>query len=220
MRNLYEILGISTDASADEVRFAYRSKVKEVHPDAGGSSEAFSEVVIAYEILMNADRRAQYNKTGDVKGSSNAEIRGAELIVEGLLNDLILRGDAKYIDVLALMYATIARNVSERNSKIESLEKQSRNLADLKERFKAKVLSETFIHELFEAKLEVIGAEIAAERASIAQFDAAALLLRRYDFFPEPNVGATTAAQIDVTAFGRQFDPLLNTSELSSKQKK
>jgi len=53
-REAYETLGLDPDASDDEVRRAYRSKVKEVHPDAdGGDEEAFKRVNRAYERLRD-----------------------------------------------------------------------------------------------------------------------------------------------------------------------
>lgn len=45
------ILGVGPDADADAVRAAYRRKVKETHPDRGGSSDAFQRVTEAYEAL-------------------------------------------------------------------------------------------------------------------------------------------------------------------------
>ena len=47
----YDVLGVSPDASADEIQRAYRRKVKEVHPDHGGSEEKFVQVQSAYERL-------------------------------------------------------------------------------------------------------------------------------------------------------------------------
>jgi hypothetical protein len=48
------VLGVEPDADAGTVRSAYRERVKEVHPDAGGSRETFKRVRWAYEVL--ADR--------------------------------------------------------------------------------------------------------------------------------------------------------------------
>lgn len=50
----YRTLGVDTTATADEVKRAYRSKVKEVHPDTeNGSEEAFKRVNRAYETLTD-----------------------------------------------------------------------------------------------------------------------------------------------------------------------
>jgi hypothetical protein len=45
----YQVLGVDPDASEDEVRDAYRDKVRELHPDQGGDEAAFSRVNEAYE---------------------------------------------------------------------------------------------------------------------------------------------------------------------------
>jgi hypothetical protein len=53
-RDAYETLGLDPDASDDEVRQAYRTKVKEVHPDTdGGDEETFKRVNRAYERLRD-----------------------------------------------------------------------------------------------------------------------------------------------------------------------
>jgi ferredoxin len=51
----FEILGLDPSADDDEIIEAYRRRVKEVHPDQGGSKEAFTAVRDAYEQLMSGD---------------------------------------------------------------------------------------------------------------------------------------------------------------------
>jgi len=48
IQRAYEQLGIAPDATATEVRDAYRSRAKETHPDRGGSSEEFKQLQEAY----------------------------------------------------------------------------------------------------------------------------------------------------------------------------
>ena len=108
MKSLYEILGTSPNASMAEIRAAYRAKVKGVHPDTGGSSEAFNEVVLAYEILSDDHRRKQYDETGTLDDPGKAISSGAIMIVEGLISALIQREDAKYSDAVNLMCADIS----------------------------------------------------------------------------------------------------------------
>jgi molecular chaperone DnaJ len=67
-RDYYETLGIAKGAAADEIKKAYRSKVKELHPDRNAdnpNAEAqFKEVGEAYDVLKDADKKAAYDRYG------------------------------------------------------------------------------------------------------------------------------------------------------------
>jgi molecular chaperone DnaJ len=63
-RSYYAILGISSTASPEEIRSAYRRLAKEYHPDHyQGGSGPFREIQEAYYFLGDAQRRNQYKQT-------------------------------------------------------------------------------------------------------------------------------------------------------------
>lgn len=73
-KDYYEILGVSKDSSQDEIKKAFRKKAREVHPDvnkAPDAEEKFKELGQAYEVLMDDDKRAMYDRYGD-DGLKNA----------------------------------------------------------------------------------------------------------------------------------------------------
>ncbi|WP_164130126.1 molecular chaperone DnaJ [Sharpea azabuensis] len=68
-RDYYEVLGINKNASADEIKRAYRKMAKKYHPDVNKSADAeekFKEVNEAYEVLSDPDKKAAYDRYGHV----------------------------------------------------------------------------------------------------------------------------------------------------------
>ena len=68
MSDYYELLGVSRDAGAEEIKKAYRKLALKYHPDRNeGSKEAearFKEVTEAYEVLRDSEKRAMYDRYG------------------------------------------------------------------------------------------------------------------------------------------------------------
>ncbi|SEP90406.1 molecular chaperone DnaJ [Piscibacillus halophilus] len=66
-RDYYEVLGVSKDASKEEIKKAYRKLARKYHPDVSqedNAADKFKEVKEAYEVLSNAQKRQQYDQFG------------------------------------------------------------------------------------------------------------------------------------------------------------
>lgn len=79
-RDFYEILGIGKTASSDEIKKAYRKVAMQYHPDRNpgdkSAEEKFKEAAEAYEILSDADKKAQYDRYGHAGVSGNGRGHG------------------------------------------------------------------------------------------------------------------------------------------------
>lgn len=67
-KSLYDTLDVSQDASAEEIKKAYRRLARKFHPDINkdaGAEEKFKEINAAYEILSDEQKRRQYDQYGD-----------------------------------------------------------------------------------------------------------------------------------------------------------
>ncbi len=67
-RDFYEVLGVSKNASQEEIKKAYRKVAMQHHPDRNpgdrASEEKFKEAAEAYEVLNDADKKSQYDRFG------------------------------------------------------------------------------------------------------------------------------------------------------------
>lgn len=72
-RDYYEVLGVGKNASADEIKKAFRKLAIEHHPDRGGDEAKFKEINEAYEVLKDERKRQRYDQFGHagVGGAAN-----------------------------------------------------------------------------------------------------------------------------------------------------
>jgi len=67
----YETLGVSKNASTDEIKKAYRKLAVQHHPDKGGNEEEFKKINNAYEVLTDDEKRKQYDSDGKIPLNAN-----------------------------------------------------------------------------------------------------------------------------------------------------
>jgi curved DNA-binding protein len=61
MADYYSILGVAKNATADEIKRAYRKLASQHHPDKGGDTKKFQEIQTAYDTLSDPNKRSQYD---------------------------------------------------------------------------------------------------------------------------------------------------------------
>jgi DnaJ family protein A protein 2 len=66
MKNYYDILGISQNASNNEIKKAYKSLAMKHHPDRGGNPENFKQINEAYAVLSDPSKKEKYDRFGSV----------------------------------------------------------------------------------------------------------------------------------------------------------
>jgi molecular chaperone DnaJ len=89
-RDYYEILGVAKGAAADEIKKAYRKVAMQFHPDRNpgdkAAEEKFKEAAEAYEVLSDADKRAQYDRFGHAGVQGNGRGYGGASNMEDIFS--------------------------------------------------------------------------------------------------------------------------------------
>ena len=89
-RDYYEILCVAKNASADEIKKAYRKVAMQYHPDRNpgdkSAEEKFKEAAEAYEILSDTDKKSQYDRFGHAGVSGNGRGFGGGMNMEDIFS--------------------------------------------------------------------------------------------------------------------------------------
>lgn len=112
MDDYYKILGVSENATEEEIKKKFRELAKKYHPDVGGDAEKFKKILEAYRILSDKKLRTEYDtkrKFGgdfvfgpDVFGNMGAFFRGQNLddLFGDLFGDLLDFQTPRNLDIL------------------------------------------------------------------------------------------------------------------------
>src|SRR5436189_2981512 len=85
--DFYELLEVSRDATADDLKRAYRRLARQLHPDTNpdpAAEDRFKEITVAYEVLSDPEKRQRYDRYG-VEGFGSDPFAG---FAGGGINDI------------------------------------------------------------------------------------------------------------------------------------
>lgn len=104
-KDLYEILGVSKDASESEIKKAFRRRARELHPDVNKAADAedqFKELNEAYDVLSDPNKRAQYDRFGTIPGAAGGGYGGGSGYVD--FDDLFGGGFGGMSDIFSSFF--------------------------------------------------------------------------------------------------------------------
>lgn len=94
--SLYDDLGVSNDASFDEIRSAYRKRAMGCHPDLGGDREEFERIQNAHDVLSDAERRARYDQTGETAAGPDNRLSEISGTLVAAFDHVLVQTGAKF----------------------------------------------------------------------------------------------------------------------------
>jgi len=111
MSDHYQTLGVDKNASADDIKRAYRKLVSQHHPDKGGDTRKFQEVEEAYRILSNPESRAEYdNPRPQFGGGGGGGFNGMPPGFEDIIGSMFGGGQSPFGDIFRARHHQPQRN--------------------------------------------------------------------------------------------------------------
>lgn len=197
MADLYNVLGVNSDATEAEIKKAFKKKAKSSHPDTGGSDEAFKILVQARDVLSDAERRNRYDNgesdsirspeaeavqiLAQVFGRALEKVTGNQVLrVEDVVSDIIYneKGDLRTHQARLQLAIIAAQELRPRVSSTDCV---------------------NLYHGVIDQRIEALKRQIEDAENKCKVFDLVTKLVEVYTYNePEPapvNVGQTTQSE-------------------------
>lgn len=167
--NHYTTIGVSQDATPEEIKKSYRDRSKELHPDANnGDDKGFAELAKAYEVLSDPERRKKYDETGD--DSSNNDAAQVSSIIANLTVVFLDHEDVKTKSLTEFIKKAINEQLKGGNDAIKKAEKEIENATNAKNRIKREKEGHNLILSVLENKIQESTSAIIRHKAAILLF--------------------------------------------------
>ena len=182
--DLYDVLGVSVAATLGEIKAAYWRRAKNVHPDSGGSPNEFLEVNLAYTVLSDPERRAHYDRTGEVRESEPDNTEQGALGLIGIMLDAVLSSETDPIqcDLVAVMKAQFLSEIGKMDRKLKITRRSIDRAERMRGRFRRNKPGENKIERVLEWEIDVLKRSARTTEAALKQRQRAIELLADYDF--------------------------------------
>ena len=115
--NLYDELGLSPRCTFDEIKQRYRALAQQHHPDKGGNEDHFKKIKLAYEVLSDPSRRADYDATGKIEEDIPVRTEALQEIA-GLTTHCITKINPDHDDLIFVMKRELDKTISQNKNSI------------------------------------------------------------------------------------------------------
>ena len=183
MADHYETLGVPRDASAAEIKAAYRRAAKANHPDkAGGDGTRMTQINKAYETLSDPERRARYDATGDDAAPDSLEKKARDMLQQLLMAAATAPEQINCVRWAGDQLETVRADAREK------LRQQHKDDARLKKRRAAVTVKsgDNLIHSIIDGHLAAIEANVAAINEHLEVSALAKEMLAEYESSESP----------------------------------
>jgi hypothetical protein len=188
--DLYAILGIGRDATAEQIKAAYRARAKHTHPDLGGDAEKFGELTAAYDVLSDQERRARYDRDGTIEGQPiDQTLTKALGIIEQMMQQAIGQvgpDGVVYNDVVEKFQIALADSRAQLIRNLDQAKAEVPGLTKFAKRFSVEDGKKNYLADMVNFKVAQRERAIANMEDALKWHDRAAEILEAFSFEADP----------------------------------
>lgn len=190
--DLYETLGLSKDASPEEIKSAYRKRASETHPDkVGGDGSEFKELALAYQVLGNQERRGRYDKGESWEDilKTDPDTQALKILADmffGILNQIDER-----LDIFKLMERNLQQGLQSSYRAIKEQESKIKKFERVRKKIKNKNNNDNLFVTMLNSQIEHLERAILKFKNSTQVLVRALEILDEYEY--ETALGITDA---------------------------
>jgi len=189
--NLYDILGVSKNATFEEIKTKYKSLAQQHHPDKGGDPDLFKKIKHAYEVLSDPINRKRYDTTGHYDDGPNIQTEALDHL-SNLFFKLVPTINADLDDLVLVMKNDSRQEKEDVNNNINACNNHIQKLNKIINKIKKKSNSgENFLKMFAENQLKMVHNELQNLKKRIAVLDVVIEILEDYHYG-----GITTLIQV------------------------
>lgn len=150
-KDLFEILGVSKDATIEEIKKAYRKKAKKLHPDTGGSHEEFQELAFAYEIISCPEKRERYERGESFENADSPETMMKKRVAELFATTMAAGFDMKHEDIFLHLRGNLQATLGQHPHIVAKQEEAIEKLKDIRDRISGE--EERLFHNVIDSQI-------------------------------------------------------------------
>lgn len=182
MTTLYDELSIKPTATTAEIRRAYRHRAMKTHPDRdGGNAEEFKRVQLAYEVLSDPMRRAEYDRTGKTNQNQQSLREKAIPEFQALFAQMMQQPNFRYANLINLMRGHIKTKIGEIRHQEKLMKNQIDKNNDIASRITVKS-GENLFAGMLEANNKQIQEQLKMMNNAIQLFEFMVSMLDDYEY--------------------------------------
>lgn len=198
----YRTLGVAKDAREADIRRAYKRLARELHPDReGGSHDAMAAVNQSYAVLSDSQRRAHYDRFGQVNEPPSFEATVNQFVLSVFA--MAVNGDGNTAEILSRCVQAIDKQFEENRAKRRTTEKHRAKIERL--RGKVSAAKANLFEQLLDAQLSSLPRALAELDEHDKVLTAARLVVLEHasnESLPQTGVRRTGASDFQVFTSG------------------